>query len=421
MRISRGSPAVFSSPPSPPVYWGRGSRSEPTRSSRSVEIAAVLVACLAIAGCQPSAVKPPATKSVEVIVARAKEKKDFKDYEDFTGTLEAYKKVEITSRVTGYLEKVNFKEGGLVTKGQVLFEIDPRPAKADLDKADATLVQAEARHRRLQGDYQRAQSLVASRAISREDFEKIVGDYEEAKAAVGVAAAGRKSAQLSFDYTKVHSPIAGRAGRMLLDEGNLIKADDTVLTMVVTQDPMHAYFDVDERTLLKLRRLTSEGLLPSSQVTVAMALADDEGFPHAGVIDFEDNYVDAATGTQRKRGVFANKNGLFAHGMFVRIHFQVGASRTAIMVPEEGVGTDQGQKFVYVVDAKNEIEYRKIKTGPLEKGWRVVDEGVSDGERIVVSGLQRVRPMMRVEPREESLAPVKSAHEPPLNLPKDAK
>jgi RND family efflux transporter MFP subunit len=211
---------------------------------------------------------------------------------------------------------------------------------------------------------------------------------------------------------------------MMLDEGNLIKADDTVLTMVVTQDPMYAYFDVDERTLLKLRRLGNDGGLAKSNaanVRVAMALADEDGFPHTGEIDFEDNNVDPATGTQRLRGVFANKNGLFAHGMFVRIHFQIGARRPAVVAPEEGIGTDQGQKFVYVVDAKNEIEYRKIKTGPLEKGWRVIEDGLAAGERIVVSGIQRVRPMMKVEPREENVTPAKNARETPLNLPKDAK
>jgi multidrug efflux system membrane fusion protein len=378
----------------------------------------VSLAMLIGVGCQPNTAKAPAAKVVEVIVAKA-EKKDVRDFEDFTGTLEAYKKIEITSRVTGYLEKVNFTEGGLVKKGQILFEIDPRPAKAELDKTEAALIQAEARSRRLLGDYQRSQALFATRAASKEEFEKVSGDYEEAKAAVGVAAANRKSAQLNYDYTKVLSPIDGRAGRTMLDEGNLIKADTTVLTMVVTQDPMYAYFDVDERTLLKLKRLAASP--KGSVVRVSMGLADDEGFPHAGEVDFEDNYVDPATGTQRKRGVFANKNGLFAHGMFVRIRFQVGEAHPATVVPEEAIGADQGQKFVYVVNDKNEIEYRKIKTGPLDKGWRVIDEGVAAGDRVVVSGIQRVRPMMKVEPRERDTAPGTKARETQVILPKDAK
>jgi RND family efflux transporter MFP subunit len=397
----------------------------PNKLTYAIRSMVALLSAGVLMGCQPTAAKPPVAKTVEVVVAKS-EQREVTDYEDFTGTLEAFKKIEITARVTGYLDKVNFTEGGLVTKGQVLFEIDPRPAKAELDKADAAVVQAEAKHHRLQGDYQRAQTLMASRAraISSEEFERIAGELAEAKAAVGVANASRKSAQLNFDYTKVLAPIDGRAGRTMLNEGNLIKADETVLTMVVTQDPIYAYFDVDERTLLKLRRLTNDGNPQKSNaahVRVGLALADEEGFPHVGEIDFEDNNVDAATGTQRLRGVFANKDGLFAHGMFVRIRFQVGSSHLAVVVPEEGVGTDQGQKFVYVVDAKDEIEYRKIKTGPLDKGWRVIEDGLATGERIVVSGIQRVRPMMKVEPRENKEPLAKNARETPVNLPKDAK
>ncbi len=382
----------------------------------------LLLTCLVV-GCQQNAAKPPAAKTVEVIVSPAV-KKDITDYEDFTGTLEAFKKIDITSRVTGYLEKVNFKEGGFVKKDQVLFEIDQRPAKAELDKTEAAVVQAEAKSKRLLGDYQRAQELVRSRAISKEEFEKVAGDFEEAKAAVGVAAASRKSAQLTFEYTKVLSPIAGRAGRTMLDEGNLVKADSTVLTTVVTQDPIYAYFDVDERTTIKkLRRLANEGVLPKSKadrILVKMALADEDGFPHQGEVDFEDNQIEKSTGTQRLRGVFDNKSGLLAPGLFVRIRFQIGAARPALVVREEGVGTDQGQKFVYLVNEKDEVDRKEIKTGPLEKGLRVVEEGLSAGDRIVVSGLQRVRPKMKVVPipYEESLTPLKAARETPVILPK---
>jgi multidrug efflux system membrane fusion protein len=389
----------------------------------SIKIAFATVAICILAGCQPPAGKPLSSKPVEVIVARAVTK-EITDSEDFTGTLEAFKKIEITSRVTGYLEKINFREGGPVKKSQVLFEIDSRPAKAEFDKAEAAVVQAEARFHRLQGDFQRAQELIRSRSISKEEFEKVSGDYEEAKAAVGVAIASRKSAQLNLEYTKVLSPIDGRAGRALLDEGNLVKADATILTTVVTQDPVFAYFDIDERTLLKLPASAGNDDSSSSGSTgvrVAMALADEEGFPRAGEVDFEDNAIDPATGTQRRRGVFANKNGVLKPGMFVRVRFQIGSSRPAVVVPEEGVGADQGQKFVYLVDAKNDIEYRKIKAGPLEKGWRVVEEGLAAGDRIVVSGLQRIRPMMRVEPREEPLTPAKTPREVPVILPKDAK
>lgn len=381
----------------------------------SLALGLVLAGLVASSGCKQDAPKSATAKPVEVVVASAV-MKDVINFEDFTGTLEAFKKIDVTSRVTGYLEKVNFVEGGSVKAGQVLFEIDPRTAKAELDKAEAEVVQSQARATRLRGDMQRAEELVRSRSIAKEEFEKVLGDFEEAKAAVGVAAAKRKSAQLNYEYTKVLSPIDGRAGRSLLDEGNLIKADMTVLTTVVTQEPIYAYFDVDERTLLTLRRRVNVPSKSAQPVRVAMALADEEGFPHFGEINFEDNAVDQATGTQRLRGVFDNKNGLFAPGMFVRIRLQVGEMHPSVIVPEEGVGTDQGQKFVYLVNSKNEVEYRKIKTGSLEKGWRVVDEGLAAGDRIVVSGLQRVRPMMKVEPREEKTQPALAARETPVNV-----
>ncbi len=394
----------------------------PKQSLGTRDISVCLILTFFLAGCQQNAAKPPAAKPAEVIVSPAIVK-SVTDYEDFTGTLEAFKKIDITSRVTGYLEKVNFTEGGLVKKDDVLFEIDPRPAQAELDKAEAAVVQAEARAKRLAGDYQRAQDLLRSRSISKEEFEKVAGDMEEAKAAVGVAAAGRASAKLTFAYTKVLAPIDGRAGRTMLNEGNLVKADMTMLTTVVTQNPIHAYFDVDERsTIDKLRRLAKEGALPTSKsdrILVKMALADDQGFPYEGEVDFVDNAIDPATGTQRLRGVFDNKSGLFKPGLFVRIRFQVGVPRQAVVVKELGVGTDQGQKYVYIVDDKNEVIRQEIKkTGSLDDGWRVVEDGVKPGDRIVISGLQRIRPNTKVEPRLEAPSTVKTAREVPVIVPK---
>lgn len=385
--------------------------------------APAFAALVLLAGCQPTVAKKDAPKPPEVKVAAAK-MQGVTDYEDFTGTLEASKKVDITSRVTGYLEEIHFKEGGQVKKGQVLFEIDPRPMKAEYDRSEAAVVQAQARLNRLTGDLRRAEDLLRSRSTSKEEFEKIAGDYEEAKAAVGVAAAARKSAELNLGYTKVISPISGRVGKQMIDEGNLVKADSTILAMVVAQDPIYAYFDVDERTFNHLQKLVVEGKLPSlglSDVEVGMELAAEKDFPRQGKVDFEDNTVDPATGTKRLRAVFDNKNGLLAHGMFCRIRFQVGQPRQAVVVREEGVGADQGQKFVYLVTPDNKIEYRKVTTGPLLTEYspklRVIESGLAAGDRIVVEGLQRVRPKMAVDPKEAPLPDVKTVRETPVNLP----
>jgi len=371
------------------------------------------VLLLTVAGCGAAPTKQPPPKPTEVIVSAAISK-DFVDYEDFTGRLEAFKKVDIQARATGYLEKINFKEGSRVRKHDVLFEIDPRLYEADLAKADAAFVQSQARVKRLEADLVRAQELVQTRAISREEYEKVVGDHAEAAAALGVAKAGQTSAKLFLEHTKVLAPIDGVVGRAMVDEGNLVKADDTLLTTVVTQDPIYAYFDVDERTLLRLRRLVRDGKIATnsaSTIPVRFGLADEDNFPHEGMIDFEDNVVDANTGTLRLRGVVKNSSGFLVPGMFVRVHFQVGLARAGTLVPEQGVGADQGQKFVYVVNDKNVVEYRKVKTGVLLQGMRVIEEGLQPGERIVVSGLQRVRPSATVQPKLQDNPPAVNARE----------
>lgn len=385
----------------PRLYWVLG----------SVTLAALTAAS---SGCQRNGSKGPPPKTPEVIVSAAFAKKII-DHEDFTGRLEAFKKVDIQSRVTGYLEKIHFKEGGFVKAGDILFEIDPRPYKADLDRAAAAVLQAKARLKRLEYDLARAQALWVSRSISKEDYDKVVGEQAEAVAGVQVAEAGVKVAKLFFDYTKVTSPISGLVSRTHLDEGNLVKADQSVLTTVVTQDPIYAYFDVDERTLLRVRRLIQEGKVISareSEVPVHMALADESEFKHEGTVDFVDNQVDAETGTLRLRGKFANPKGFLAPGMFVRIRVNVGLEHEAVLAAEQGVGVDQGQKFVYVVNDANEVEYRKVKTGALLKGGlRVIEEGLNPGERVIVSGLQRVQPKAKVVPKMQPV-PLVEAKEP---------
>jgi RND family efflux transporter MFP subunit len=362
--------------------------------------------CLAVAlsgaaGCAREQAKAPAPKPPEVLVTGVVEA-DITDAEDFTGSLEAFRRVELQSRVTGHLIKRNFREGGFVKKDQLLFEIDDKLYQADLDKSQADVVKAEARFRRLTNDLARAQELLRTRSLSKEEFEKTAGDQEEAKAAVGVAEADARNKKVMVEYTKIRAPIDGVISRTMLDEGNLVRADQTTLTTIVTQDPIYAYFDVDERTQHGLNRLIETSKIEAagaSKAKIRFGLADEDDFPREGTMDFTDVTIDPGTGTKRYRAIVPNPSGLLEPGTFIRVRYQVGTPRRVLMIPEQGVGADQGQKYVFVVNGKDEVEYRKITTGRLDKGMRVVEDGLKPGDRVIVSGLQRVRPMAKVDPK----------------------
>jgi RND family efflux transporter MFP subunit len=365
-------------------------------------VAVVGLALLVSGGCTKQPAPTPSVKPPDVVVARPLVR-TVTDYEDFTGRTEAYRTIEVRARVSGYLNKVNFVEGSEVKKGEVLFEIDPRLFEAQLQRANAVLNQAQAHLRRLDQDLDRATSLLPRNAISREEYDKIAGDRSEAAAAVSVARASVETAKLNLAYTKVVAPISGRISRRLLDPGNLIKADETVLTSIVSDDPIYAYFDIDERTLLRLRRMvrqTQAIFVRKQNVPVMLGLSDEEGFPHVGKIDFSDNRLDPMTGTLRVRGVFDNPQHLLSPGLFVRIRLPIGHPYEAILIAEQALGTDQGQKFVYVVNEQNEVEYRRVQVGSVFDGLRVITEGLSKDERVIISGLQRARAGLVVEPRQ---------------------
>jgi multidrug efflux system membrane fusion protein len=340
---------------------------------------------------------PPPEVDVSLPVTR-----EVTDYEDFPGRTEAISSVDVRARVTGYLDKVCFREGADVKQGDVLLEIDPRPYEAELARTAANLIQAEAHMNRLNADHQRASELLTKRAIGREEYDKINGDRLEAVAAVGVARAGSDLAQLNLSFTKVKSPISGRISRRYIDPGNLVKADDSVLTSIVSLDPMYAYFDVDERATLRLAQLIRAGKLnlsPEAKLPVFMGMANDEAYTQRGTIDFADNRVDADTGTWRLRGLFANPHNGLSSGLYVRVRLPIGDPFPALLIAEKALGADQGQRFVYVVDANDQVEYRRIKVGRLYDGQRVVTDGLKPGEKVVVSGLQRVRPGITVTPK----------------------
>jgi len=376
---------------------------------------AILAISVIVAGCAPSAPTKPMMRPPEVLTTAAIVE-DIIDYEDFTGHTESRNMVEIKARVTGYLEKVHFKDGDTVKEGDPLFEIDSKPYQVEVQRSEAALAQADVRFKRLDQDYGRATMLRQSKAISPEDFDKIKADRNDADAAIAVARADLAKAKLNLDYTKVSVPTlnngskpdpqhprTGRVGRKQKDPGNLIKADDTTLTTIVTLDPMYIYFDVDERTVLNLRSLIENKKIKSiNEMTFRFGLASDEGkYPYTGRVDFEDNKLDSGTGTLQLRGVFDNAKGQ-SPGLFVRLRLLVGVPRKAVLVPERALGTDQGQRFLYTVKTETDkdgklthkAEYRgagDIQLGPLFDGWRVVEKGVAQGETIIWSGLQRVR------------------------------
>jgi membrane fusion protein, multidrug efflux system len=384
-----------------------------------------LIALAAGCGHKPTL---PALPTPTVTVAKPIEG-EVTDYVDFTGRTDAVVTTDIRPRVTGYLTGMPFKEGEPVKKDQVLFEIDERPYKAALDLAKASLEFTKAALVKAQGEYEigLAVQKQSKEAISTQELTKRLGARDQAKADVDRAKATLENAQLNFDWCRVHAPIDGVVGRYQFTLGNLVNADTTSLTSVVTEDPIYVYFDVDENTMLRvLRKLVLPSkvdvLAQKDGVPVLIGLADEQGFPHKGYINFGNNVVNPSTGTITLRGVFdnpANSIGkrLLRPGMFVRVRLPLGKPHAAVLVSDKALGSDQGQKFLLVVDDKNVVDYRRVKTGPLqEDGLRVIVDGVKPSERVIISGLQMVRPDMTVKV-EEAPMPVLATKEQTADTP----
>jgi RND family efflux transporter MFP subunit len=313
---------------------------------------------------------------------------------------QALQTIEVRARVTGYLSDVFFVDGAEVLQGTPLFEIDPRPFQAELAQAEALVVQAEAKAQRMTLDLNRAEKLIGRGVVSQEDYDKTRGDQKEAEAAVGSARAARDRAKLNLEYTRVRAPISGRVSRRMIDKWNMVKGEETPLTTVVSLDQMYAYFDVDEATALRLRRLSGNSASSSLSLNmpVELGLADEEGFPHKGMVSFVDNQLDGNTGTLRMRGTFPNPEHFLSPGLFVRIRLPLGAPHKALLIPEAAIGRDQGQKYLFVIGNQNKVEYRRVKVGRLYEGLREVTTGLKPDEKVIVNGLQRVRPDIEVEP-----------------------
>lgn len=317
-----------------------------------------------------------------------------------TATLAAVQSVEVRARVSGFVESVGFEEGGLVRAGQVLYQLDARPFRASVAQARAELARAEEQEALAKLKLSRGDKLVPDGVISPSAHDALVAEAGQARAAVAAARAAVLSAELELGYTRVVSPIAGRIGRALVKAGNLVSGGTdhaTLLTTIVTVDPIHVEFDVDEPTFRRLSQERRAAARERAGATVSLALADETGFPHAAKLDFLANVLDASTGTARARAVLENDDERFAPGLFGRVRVATGAPRDTTLVSDKAIHTDQQGRYVLVVSAQGVIEQRHVETGPAVEGLRVVRAGLAHGDKVVLSSM--VRPGMQVKPR----------------------
>ena len=341
--------------------------------------------------------QPPMPPPAPVTVSQPLQK-EVAEWDEFTGRTEATETVEVRARVSGYLTKVNFKDGAKVRKGDLLFVIDPRPYEAELARAEAELARLQAKLELAQNDLVRAKRLYKSKAISEEELDARSKGLREAEAALKVAQAGVQSAKLNVEFSYIRAPISGRISREYITEGNLINAlsgQTTPMAIIVSIDPIYVYVDADERSVLKYRRLAREGKRPSArdvQIPVEMSLADENGFPHKGFVDYVEPRIDASTGTVRARGVFPNPDDQISPGFFARVRVPGTNKYPALLVTDLAIGTDQGRKYVMVVNDKNLAEYRPVKLGAVIEDLRVITEGVQASDWVIVNGVQRARP-----------------------------
>lgn len=375
--------------------------------SRILAAAVLLTVLFCLTGCQKRAPAVTAPAAPKVTVGKPIVR-EVTDYFEFPGQTDAVGEVDVRARVTGYLTKVNFEDGQDVEKDQLLFEIDPRPYQAALDRATSELARLNALVDKAKADLSRSERLRPSGAISQDEYEQHVATLAVHKASIHAAQAAVYAAELDLGFTKVLSPIKGRVSRRMITEGNLVQpgnSESTVLTTVVTTDPIYVYFNIDERALLKYEALawgSGRAMRPDRikelKIPVEIGLGNEEGFRHTGVLDFLDNQLDQKTGTLRARGVFDNAKRYLTPGMFVRVRLPFGQPHQALLVTERAIKTDQDRKYVLTVNKENVVESKLVKLGPLVDGLRVIEQGIQPGDSIIINGVQRARPGKPVQP-----------------------
>ena len=369
---------------------------------RATLITAAMGAMLAVAGCQeaaPSAApaKPPTIPVAEVMV------RPVTPFVEFTGSLTAVKRVELRPRVAGYIEGVSVPEGQYVEKGRALFHIDPRQFQATLNAAAARLREAQAAWQLAQAEHARAEKLFAQKVVARDRLDTAAAALHAGQAQVEAAKAALETAKLDLGFARVTAPISGRVGQALVTEGNYVASGVTPLTTIVSVDPLHVYFDVDERTYLRSLAAGRASASPQAPQAskVMVALLTDKTYSRPGRVDYLANTSDRATGTVRVRAVVANPDGRLTPGLFAKVKLETGAPQARVLISDQSIGTDQGSRYVLVVGKDDKTEYRPIELGAVVDGLRVVEQGLQPGERIVVKGL--VRPGMQITPQTAAI------------------
>ena len=389
------------------------SNSSPQRFTRrlamagvSILAAAVLTACSGSHAEEAGMPPPPSVSAAPVLV------KQVSQWDDFSGRVEAVESVELRPRVSGYIDKVNYVEGQEVKKGDVLFTIDARSYRAELDRATAELNRARTQAQVSRSEADRARRLSDQQAISTETWEQRRAVSEQALAQVQAAQAAVDAARLNMEFTQVRAPINGRAGRAMVTAGNLVTAGDSasVLTTLVSLDKVHVYFDADEGTFLRYAQMARKGERPSerdSELPVKVGLSGEDGYPHEGKVDFLDNQVTRSTGTIRVRALLDNADRAFTPGLFARVQLLGSGQFQAMLIDEKAVLTDQDRKFVYVVDKDNKAQRRDIQLGRNADGLRIVEQGLKAGDRVIIDGVQKVfMPGMPVQAKAVAMQPV---------------
>lgn len=365
--------------------------------TRLLAAAGIAAALTAAAGCNTDAAPeqgPPPAPQVSVAGVSIKQ---VRDWDEFTGRIEAVESVEIRPRVSGYIEEIRYTEGAEVEKGDVLFVIDQRPYRAELNRAEAELARARAQYEVARSEMIRARKLLETRAISQEEHDQRIATSSQTQAGVAAAEAALETARLNMEFTEVRSPISGRTGRAWVTAGNLVNSGETVLTTVVSLDPVYVVFEGDERIQ---QRYSEMALAGGGGSAVLVGLSRDEGFPHQAYLDFVDNEVDPKTGTLRGRAVLANPERLFTPGVFARVRLLANETFSAMLVDDRAILTDQDRRYVYVVGEDNLAQRRDVQLGRTVDGLRIVKQGLIAGDRVIVHGVQKVFfPGMPVDPQ----------------------
>lgn len=372
-----------------------------TLSTVALAAAVVLYTRLGRSAPQQRPMAPPSVTVAPV------EQKEIVEWDEFTGRTEPVEFVEVRPRVSGYIQEVRFQSGQLVKGGDALFAIDPRWHKAEFDRRQAEAEKAKVQLENAKREADRTPQLLANKAISTEEADARVSRFNEAKAALLAAEAARDSAKLDLEYTQVRAPIDGRVSRALLTEGNYVSGlpgAASLLSTIVSVDPVYVYADVDEDTLLKFNALAHAKKLETNgdgKIPVELQLGDEKDFPHRGHIESFDNRLNPNTGSILLRAVFPNDDGRIVPGLFARIRIPISERYAALLVDERAIATDQAQKYVLALTPTNTVAYQSVKLGPVVEGKRVIRSGLEPGQQIVVNGIQRVRSGMPVTPQEQ--------------------